>query len=44
VELQDPDEVYEMQFGESFRAFATDPASATILRDDFALEIAMGDE
>ena len=44
VELQDPDEVYEMQFGEAFAALATDPNAPSILRDDLALEIAAGDE
>jgi hypothetical protein len=43
-ELQDPDEVYEMQFGEAFAKLATDKNSASILRDDLALEIAAGDE
>jgi ferredoxin len=44
VELQDPDEVYDMQFGDAFAALATDKRAASILRDDFALEIAAGDE
>ncbi len=44
VELQDPDEVYDMQFGSAFAALATDPRAPSILRDDLALEIAAGDE
>ena len=44
VELQDPDEVYEMQFGQAFAQMATDKNSGSILRDDYALEIALGDE
>jgi ferredoxin len=44
VELQDPDEVYDMQFGDAFAALATDKRAPSILRDDFALEIAAGDE
>jgi len=44
VELQDPDEVYELQFGEAFARLATDKNAASILRDDLALEIAAGDE
>ena len=44
VELQDPDEVYELQFGEAFAALATDPTAPSILRDDLALELAAGDE
>ena len=38
--VQDPDEVYDLQFGDAFRDMGAD----SILRDDFALEIAMGDE
>ena len=44
VELQDPDEVYDMQFGDAFAALATDKTAPSILRDDLALEIAAGDE
>ncbi len=44
VEMQDPDEVYEMQFGEAFAALATDPNAPSILRDDLALELVTGDE
>ena len=44
VELQDPDEVYDMQFGEAFAALATDKNAPSVLRDDLALEIAAGDE
>ena len=43
-ELPDPDEVYEMQFGDAFAALATDKNAPSILRDDLALEIAAGDE
>ena len=44
MELQDPDEVYEMQFGRAFEEMATDPNSRAVMRDDYALEIALGDE
>lgn len=44
VELQDPEEVYEMQFGKSFAAQALDKQGASIQRDDFALELAEMDE
>lgn len=44
VELQDPDEVYELQFGAAFAEQATDPSARSVLRDDFALELAQGDE
>ena len=44
VELQDLDEVYELQFGAAFAAQATDPSARSVLRDDFALELAQGDE
>lgn len=39
VELQSPDEVYDLQFGDAFAAAALDAASPTVVRDDFALEI-----
>lgn len=44
VELQDPDEVYDLQFGSLFEEQATDKNARTVLRDDFALELATGDE
>ena len=44
VELQDPDEVYDLQFGQAFDQMATDPSSNSVMRDDYALELATGDE
>jgi len=44
MELQDPEEVYLMQFGKAFEAQATDKNSASVERDDFALELADMDE
>ena len=44
VQLQDPDEVYDRQFGAAFDALATDKRAPSVTRDDFALEIAAGDE
>eukprot|EP00976_Prorocentrum_cordatum_P063864 1177255-Prorocentrum_minimum.AAC.1 len=44
VELQDPEEVYHMQFGAAFEAQATSKNLASIERDDFALELAQMDE
>ena len=41
---QDEEEVYQMQFGELFQQLATDKNSRSIVRDDFALEIADMDE
>lgn len=38
------DEVYELQFGESFASQALDPLAGSIDRDDFALGIANMDE
>lgn len=39
------DEVYDLQFGDSFASQATDPSRRhNITRDDFALEIANMDE
>lgn len=38
------DEVYDLQFGRAFQEQATDPSSGSILRDDFAIELALGDE
>uniref|UniRef100_A0A7S0RV51 2Fe-2S ferredoxin-type domain-containing protein n=1 Tax=Pyramimonas obovata TaxID=1411642 RepID=A0A7S0RV51_9CHLO len=44
VELQDPDEVYHMQFGAAFESQATSKYLDSIERDDFALELAQMDE
>lgn len=41
---QDEEEVYQMQFGELFEQLATDKNAGSVLRDDFALEIADMDE
>ena len=41
---QDEEEVYQMQFGELFDKLATDKNAGSVLRDDFALEIADMDE
>ncbi|KAL6785563.1 FDX6 [Auxenochlorella protothecoides x Auxenochlorella symbiontica] len=38
------DEVYDLQFGRAFQEQATDLDSGSILRDDFAIELALGDE
>ncbi len=40
IETVTEDEVYELQFGESFATGALDPNAPTVVRDDFALEIA----
>ena len=37
-------QVYDLQFGDAFRDQATSVKSKSMLRDDFALEIALGDE
>jgi ferredoxin len=44
LEVADEDEVYELQFGRAFQEAALDPNSASVERDDFALEIANMDE
>merc|ERR1712039_626573 len=45
IEIIDIDEVYDLQFGEFFSAQALNSENSEyILRDDFALEIAAGDE
>jgi ferredoxin len=45
VETVSEDEIYERQFGAAFAAQALDPANAAfVARDDFALEVALGDE
>jgi ferredoxin len=38
------DEIYDLQFGRMFEEVATDPNNALVLRDDIALELALGDE
>ncbi len=44
LQTVEEDEVYDMQFGQSFAAQAVNPGSDSILRDDFALEVALFDE
>ena len=44
LETVEEDELYQMQFGESFAEMATDKNSIFIERDDFALELAEMDE
>jgi len=44
LETVPEDEVYEMQFGKFFESQATDPTSDSIVRDDFAIELALLDE
>jgi ferredoxin len=44
LETVEEDEVYELQFGRFFEAQATDPNLPTVQRDDFAIELALGDE
>jgi ferredoxin len=45
METVSEDEVYDLQFGESFAQRALDPSNpAYVQRDDFALEVALGDE
>jgi len=44
MSLVNEDELYEKQFGESFAKSAVDPRAKTVKRDDYALEIALGDE
>eukprot|EP00667_Euglena_gracilis_P012709 EG_transcript_13066 len=44
MHLVEEDELYEKQFGEAFSKSATSPKSPAVKRDDFALEIALGDE
>ncbi len=45
LETVGDDEVYDLQFGDSFAQQATDPRQKrSISRDDFALEIANMDE
>lgn len=44
IETVDEDEIYEMQFGKAFADLATQKGGASILRDDFALELAEMDE
>lgn len=44
LETVEEDEVYDLQFGQYFEAQATDPNLPSVERDDFAIEIALGDE
>jgi ferredoxin len=45
IETVSEDEIYEKQFGRAFAEQALDPNNpAYVARDDFALEVAMGDE
>lgn len=45
VETVSEDEIYEKQFGRAFAEQALDPTNpAYVARDDFALEVALGDE
>lgn len=45
LETVPEDEVYDLQFGRQFAAAALDPNNSEfVMRDDMALEIAMGDE
>jgi ferredoxin len=44
LETVEEDEVYDLQFGDAFTAQATDPRARSVLRDDFAIELAMLDE
>ena len=37
-------EAYALQFGDHFEEYAANPGSGSILRDDFAIELAMLDE
>lgn len=44
LETVEEDEVYDLQFGRNFEEQATDPNAASVLRDDFAIELALLDE
>ena len=44
LETVPEDEVYELQFGRFFDEYATDPNSGAVMRDDFAIELALLDE
>ena len=44
LEVAAEDEVYNVQFGSQFELAATNPNGASVMRDDFALEIANMDE
>jgi ferredoxin len=44
VETVTEDEVYDLQFGQYFARYALDPNADSIIRDDFAIELATGDE
>lgn len=44
LEVADEDEVYQMQFGRFFEEQALDPNADTVVRDDYAIELALLDE
>jgi ferredoxin len=44
LEVVPEGEAYELQFGSQFEEFATNPNGASVLRDDFAIELALLDE
>lgn len=44
LEVADEDEVYMLQFGRHFEEYGLDPDSPNVQRDDFAIELATGDE
>lgn len=44
LETVPEDEVYDLQFGRYFAMQALNKEASSVERDDFALEIAMGDE
>lgn len=44
LETVSEDEIYDLQFGQSFAMQALDPGAESIERDDFAIEIANMDE
>ncbi|KAK9824561.1 hypothetical protein WJX72_011315 [[Myrmecia] bisecta] len=44
LETVEEDEVYDLQFGKAFAEQATSPISTSVMRDDFALELADMDE
>ena len=44
LETVPEDEVYELQCGRYFDEYAVDPNGEAVLRDDFAIELALGDE
>ena len=44
LETVEEDEVYDLQFGRAFAEMATNPNTNSVMRDDFALELADMDE